>query len=151
MISAQLLTERYQRAFRDVFVTRYPFVVHAGRAECLDSFVERGLDENKGVRPLNLTLMAMHNPPHPGEFIIQVYLDPNNLSGRELAGKLGVAASTLNRILTGISRLSSNSKCNTTGPNGLRCWLAMQYNHDLWQAKQHVKLGKVGKVRLTAA
>jgi hypothetical protein len=29
--------------------------------------------------------------------------------------------------------------------------LAMQYNHDLWQAKQHVKLGKVVKVRLTAA
>ena len=48
----------------------------------------------------------MHNPPHPGEFIIQVYLDPNNLSGRELAGKLGVAASTLNRILMGTSRLS---------------------------------------------
>lgn len=43
MISVQLLTERYQRAFRDVFVTRYPFVVHAGRAECLDSFVARGL------------------------------------------------------------------------------------------------------------
>jgi antitoxin HigA-1 len=50
--------------------------------------------------------MAMLNPPHPGEFIIQVYLDPNNLSGRELAGKLGVAASTLNRILTGTSRIS---------------------------------------------
>ena len=30
-------------------------------------------------------------------------------------------------------------------------WLAMQSNYDLWQAKQHVKLGKVGKVRLTAA
>ena len=50
--------------------------------------------------------MAMHNPPHPGEFIIQVYLDPNNLSGRELAGKLGVAASTLHRILTGTSRIA---------------------------------------------
>ena len=34
--------------------------------------------------------MAMHNPPHPGEFIIQVYLDLNNLSGRELAGKIGL-------------------------------------------------------------
>jgi plasmid maintenance system antidote protein VapI len=43
--------------------------------------------------------MAMRNPPHPGEFIVQVYLDLNNLSGRELARKLGVAASTLNRIL----------------------------------------------------
>lgn len=30
-------------------------------------------------------------------------------------------------------------------------WLAMQSNHDLWHAKRHVKLGKVGKVRLTAA
>jgi len=30
-------------------------------------------------------------------------------------------------------------------------WLAMQYNHDLWQARQRVDLGKVGKVRLTAA
>ena len=34
--------------------------------------------------------MAMHNLPHPGEFIIQVYLDPNNLSGRKLAWKLDV-------------------------------------------------------------
>jgi plasmid maintenance system antidote protein VapI len=44
--------------------------------------------------------MAMHNPPHPGEFITAVYLEPNNLSGRELAAKLGVAASTQNRVIT---------------------------------------------------
>lgn len=43
--------------------------------------------------------MAMHSPPHPGEFIVQVYLEPNKVSGRELALKLGVAASTLGRIL----------------------------------------------------
>ncbi len=30
-------------------------------------------------------------------------------------------------------------------------WLAMQYKHDLWHAKHYVKLGKVGKVLLTAA
>jgi plasmid maintenance system antidote protein VapI len=29
--------------------------------------------------------MAMHNPPHPGEFINAVYLEPNDISGRELA------------------------------------------------------------------
>ncbi len=34
--------------------------------------------------------MAMHNPPHPGEFITEVYLEPNNLSGRELAAKVDV-------------------------------------------------------------
>ena len=100
-----------------------------------------------------ITKMTMHNPPHPGEFIIQAYLDPNNLSGRELAGKLGVAASTLNRILTGTSRISPEMALRLSKALGRspESWLAMQYNHDLWQARQHVNLGKVGKVRLTAA
>ena len=29
-------------------------------------------------------------------------------------------------------------------------WLAMQYQYDLWRAKSHVDLARVGKVRLTA-
>jgi len=48
----------------------------------------------------------MHNPPHPGEFITEIYLKPNNLSARELAGKLDVAASTLHRVLIGKSSVS---------------------------------------------
>ena len=97
--------------------------------------------------------MAMHNPPHPGEFITQVYLEPNSLSGRELAAKLGVAASTLNRILVGSSRISPEMALRLSKALGRspESWLAMQNNHDLWQAKQRIKLGNVGKVRLTAA
>ena len=97
--------------------------------------------------------MAMHNPPHPGEFIAEVYLGPNNLSGRELAAKLGVAASTLNRILTGASGVSPEMALRLAKSLGRspESWLAMQYNHDLWQAKQHVNLGNVGRVKLTAA
>ncbi len=97
--------------------------------------------------------MAMHNPPHPGEFIAEVYLEPNNLSGRELAAKLGVAASTLNRILTGTSGISPEMALRLSKALGRspESWLAMQYNHDLWQAKKHVKLGNVGRIRLTAA
>ena len=97
--------------------------------------------------------MAMHNPPHPGEFITEVYLEPNNLSGRELAAKLAVAASTLNRILTGTSGVSPEMALRLSKALGRspESWLAMQYNHDLWQAKRHVKLGNVGRVKLTAA
>ena len=97
--------------------------------------------------------MAMHNPPHPGEFITQVYLEPNKLSGRELAVKLDVAASTLNRILTGSSRISPEMALRLSKALGRspESWLAMQSNYDLWQAKQRLKLGNVGKVRLTAA
>lgn len=97
--------------------------------------------------------MAMHNPPHPGEFITEVYLEPNNLSGRELSAKLGVAASTLNRILTGNSGISPEMALRLSKALGRspESWLAMQYNHDLWQARQHVKLGNVARVKLTAA
>jgi len=97
--------------------------------------------------------MAMHNPPHPGEFITEVYLEPNNLSGRELAAKLAVAASTLNRILTGASGISPEMALRLSKALGRspESWLAMQYNHDLWQAKQQVDLRNVGRVKLTAA
>ena len=96
--------------------------------------------------------MAMHNPPHPGEFITQVYLEPNAISGRELAAKLGVAASTLSRILKGSSGISPAMALRLSKALGRspESWLALQYNHDLWHAKQRVKLGNVAKVRLTA-
>ena len=43
--------------------------------------------------------MSMHNPPHPGEFIQEIYMEPFGITGRQLAAKLDVAPSTLNRIL----------------------------------------------------
>jgi antitoxin HigA-1 len=77
--------------------------------------------------------MAMHNPPHPGEFIVQVYLDPNSLSGQELAGKLGVAASTLHRILTGTSRISPEMALRLSRALGrsTESWHGILCNHDL--------------------
>jgi addiction module HigA family antidote len=97
--------------------------------------------------------MAMHNPPHPGEFITEVYLKPNNLSARELAGKLGLAASTLHRVLMGKSNVSPEMALRLFKALGRspESWLAMQYNRDLWQAKQRVNLRDVEKVRLSAA
>lgn len=97
--------------------------------------------------------MAMHNPPHPGEFIAEVYLVPNGISGRELAAKLGVAASTLNRVLNGTSGVSPEmalrlAKCLGRSPES---WLAMQHNYDLWQAKRRLDLGDVEKLELTSA
>ncbi len=96
--------------------------------------------------------MAMHNPPHPGEFITAVYLEPNAISGRELAAKLGVAASTLNRILKGSSGISPEMALRLSKALGRspESWLSLQYNHDLWRAKQEMDLTAVGKVRLTA-
>jgi addiction module HigA family antidote len=97
--------------------------------------------------------MAMHDPPHPSEFINEVYLEPNAISGRELAKKLGVAISTLNRVLKGSGGISPEMALRLSKALGRspESWLAMQYNYDLWQAKQRINLDNVRKVRLTAA
>ena len=97
--------------------------------------------------------MTMHNPPHPGEFIYEVYLKPNALSARRLAEKLGVAASTLNRILRGSSGVSPEMALRLSKALGRspESWLAMQDNYDLWQARRRLDLRDVGQITFTAA
>ncbi|MEO5829990.1 MAG: HigA family addiction module antitoxin [Rhodanobacter sp.] len=97
--------------------------------------------------------MAMYNPPHPGEFITDVYLEPHGISGRELAAKLDVAASTLSRILRGTSRITPERALRLSKAIGRtpESWLLLQDNHDLWVARQHVDLKRVAKLRLATA
>jgi antitoxin HigA-1 len=97
--------------------------------------------------------MAMYNPPHPGEFITDIYLEPNGISGRELAAKLDVAASTLSRILKGTSRITPEMALRLSKAIGRspESWLAMQDSHDLWIARQNVNLQRVGRLKLAAA
>lgn len=97
--------------------------------------------------------MAMHHPPHPGEFITDVYLVPHAISGRELALKLDVAPSTLSRILKGSSRVTPEMALRLSKAIGRspESWLAMQDAHDLWVARQQVDLRRVGKLDLEAA
>jgi addiction module HigA family antidote len=97
--------------------------------------------------------MAMHNPPHPGEFITDIYLEPNGVSGRELAEKLDVAPSTLSRVLKGSSRVTPEMALRLSKAIGRspESWLAMQDAHDLWVARQHVNLSGVGKLKLITA
>lgn len=91
------------------------------------------------------TRVAMHNPPHPGEFIAEVYLAPHDVSVRELALRLGVAASTLSRVLNGTSRVTPEMALRLSKVLGRtpESWLAMQDAHDLWLARQRVDLSDV--------
>ena len=96
--------------------------------------------------------MAMYNPPHPGEFINDVYLEPNKVSGRELAAALGVSPSTLNRLLNGSTGVSPAMALRLSKSLGRspESWLAMQSNHDLWNARKVTKLSNTRKLKLQA-
>ena len=97
--------------------------------------------------------MNMHNPPHPGEFNYNVYLEPAGFSCRYLAKQLDVASSTLNRILKGQSAISPEMALRLSKAIGRtpESWLAMQASYDLWHARRHLDLNNVQLVNFAGA
>lgn len=94
--------------------------------------------------------MTMHNPPHPGEFIRATYIEPFEISVRSLAESLGVAPSTLARIVSTRSAVSPEMALRLSKALGRtpESWLAMQHNYDLWVAKKSADLSGVQKINL---
>lgn len=94
--------------------------------------------------------MNMHNPPHPGEFIREVYLEPLGISSRTVAEKLKVAPSTFNRIIKGQSNISSEMalRLSKTLGRSPESWLIMQNNYNLWHAKLKLNLDEVEQLAI---
>lgn len=97
--------------------------------------------------------MFMHEPPHPGEFIAETYLEPLNLTTRALARHLDVSPSTLNRIIKGQSGISSEMALRLSKVLGRtpESWLALQDQYDLWSARQKVDLDRLQPIATIVA
>jgi addiction module HigA family antidote len=94
--------------------------------------------------------MNMHAPPHPGEFIADVFLTPNDISIRMLAASLGVAPSTVARLIKGLNAVSPEMALRLSVVLGRspESWLRLQHNYDLWKARQQVDLSGVHPIQL---
>lgn len=81
--------------------------------------------------------MTMYNPPHPGEFIKETYLEPFALSQNEVADRLDVAHSTFNRLVRGLNSVSPEMAVRLSKVLGRtpESWLNMQSNYDLYNAQ----------------
>jgi len=97
--------------------------------------------------------MPMHNPPHPGEFIESIYMEPHDISCRYLAEQLGVAASTLNRVIKGKSAISTEMALRLSRVLGRtpQSWLAMQDNYEIWQASKRLNLSQLQPLKFLNA
>ena len=97
--------------------------------------------------------MSMHNPPHPGEFIRDVYLNEFGISVRKVAENLGVSPSTFTRLLNGDSNVSPEMALRLSKALGrsAESWLSMQDAYNLWKARKEVDLRGVKKINIEAA
>lgn len=83
--------------------------------------------------------MQMHNPPHPGEVLKELCLDPLGISITEAAKALDVSRKTLSSILNGRSGISPEMavRLSIAFDTTAQSWLNQQLQYDLWQAEQH--------------
>ena len=82
--------------------------------------------------------MRMHNPPHPGEILKSLCLEPLGLSVTDAARALGVSRKTLSAILNGRAGISPEMaiRLSIAFDTTAESWLSQQTQFDLWHAEQ---------------
>jgi len=77
--------------------------------------------------------MRMHNPPHPGEIIKTLCLEPLGVTVTQAAQALGVSRKTLSAILNGRGGISPEMAVRLSIAFGTssESWLNQQTQYDL--------------------
>lgn len=79
--------------------------------------------------------MRMHNPPHPGEILLEMWLKPLSLSITQAAQQLKVSRKTLSEIVNGKATVSPEMSLRLELAFGksAESWLGAQAAYDLWK------------------
>ena len=93
--------------------------------------------------------MRMHNPPHPGEIIREMCVEPLGLTVSDTAKALKVTRKTLSSLLNGRAGISPGmalrlSKVFGRTPEG---WMRLQLQYDLWKAEQSLDLSDLKRIK----
>ena len=92
--------------------------------------------------------MRMHNPPHPGEILKALCLEPLGVSVTDAAEALGVSRKTLSSILNGRAGISPEMavRLSIAFDTSAESWLNQQTQFDLWHAEQSRKRLRVTRL-----
>ena len=85
--------------------------------------------------------MRMHNPPHPGEIIKTLCLEPLRLTVTQAAEALGVSRKTLSAMVNGGAGISPDLavRLSIAFDTSSESWLNQQTQYDLWHAERRRK------------
>ena len=92
--------------------------------------------------------MRMYNPPHPGEIIKTLCLEPLGVTVTKAAAAMGVSRKTLSSILNGRGGISPEMAVRLSIAFGTSAesWINQQTQFDLWRAEQGRKRLRVAKL-----
>lgn len=80
----------------------------------------------------------MHNPPHPGEVLQELWLEPAGVTITAAALALGCSRKHVSSIINGRAAITADMALRLAAWLGTtpESWLGMQAAYDLWQASQ---------------
>ena len=95
--------------------------------------------------------MRMHNPPHPGEILKGLWLDPMGISTTQAAKAIGISRKTLSKIINKKGSIMPEIALRLSLALGSspESWMGHQVTYDLWQAEQQKDKLNVTPLRLT--
>ena len=90
----------------------------------------------------------MYDPPHPGEVLRELCLEPLGLSVTRAAEALGVSRKTLSALMNGRTGISPEMaiRLSIAFDTSAESWLNQQSQYDLWQARQKQREIKVERL-----
>jgi len=94
-------------------------------------------------------MSRMHDPPHPGEIIKELCLEPLGLSVTDAAKGLGVTRKALSELLNGKSGVSPSMalRLAIAFDSTAESWLNMQQQYDLYHARKNPALRRVKRLK----
>ena len=90
----------------------------------------------------------MHDPPHPGEVLRKLCLEPLGLTVTQAAKALGVSRKSLSAILNGRAGISPEMaiRLSIAFDTTSESWLSQQVQYDLYRAERSRKKLRVAKL-----
>ncbi len=86
--------------------------------------------------------MRMHNPPHPGEVLRELYMEPMGLTVAKMATVLRLSRKALSQLVNGHTRITPETalRLSMALDNTPESWLNLQQQYDLWQVRKKLKV-----------
>lgn len=91
----------------------------------------------------------MFNPPHPGEILKELYMDPLGIQQKVLASGIGVTRKALSELINGHTSMSTKmafllSEAFDTTPE---FWLNLQIQHSVYNVRRNLDLSDIKSFR----
>lgn len=97
--------------------------------------------------------MLMHNPPHPGTILREIWLKPLDMTVTQAASQLRVSRKTLSAIVNGRATVTPEMamRLELAFGKSAESWLGHQAAHDLWAMRPRRAEFGVKRLAIAAA